>query len=167
MKKNLKKGFAKKSLGQNFLQSPEIRDKILEEAGDLVHKNILEIGPGLGFLTTKLLAAKANLTAVELDERAAETLRRDFGHKPNFQLITGDILKQDLESLFTKEGQPQPYAIIANIPYNITAPILKKMLAETSHKPDFALLMVQKEVADKICDSTKRSIKGLSFNASF
>ncbi len=142
-----RKTFAKKSLGQNFLQSSKIRDQILESVGDLKGKNILEIGPGLGFLTNKLVAKNANLTAVELDDRAVELLQRDFGHRENFHLIHGDFLKQDLDVLFQKE----PYSIIANIPYNITSPILKKVLSCTKHKPDTMTLMVQKEVAEKIC----------------
>lgn len=154
----MKKGFAKKSLGQNFLQSTEIRNKILEEAGNINQKNILEIGPGLGFLTTKLLQEKANVTAIELDKRAIEILQRDFSHKENFRLIHNDVLKQDFDELFPKNE----YQIIANIPYNITSPILKKTLSQTKNKPKYALLMVQKEVAEKICNPKKRSILSIS-----
>jgi 16S rRNA (adenine1518-N6/adenine1519-N6)-dimethyltransferase len=158
-----RKSFAKKSLGQNFLQSSKIRDQILESFGDLKDKNILEIGPGLGFLTNKLVAKKANLTAVELDDRAVELLKQDFGHRDNFHLIHGDFLKQDLDVIFPKEN----YSIIANIPYNITSPILKKVLANTKNKPDTMTLMVQKEVAEKIGipkkgKPWKRSILSLS-----
>lgn len=164
-----KQGFAKKSFGQNFLQSTEIRDQILDAAGDLEGKNILEIGPGLGFLTTKLLATKANVTAIELDTRAVEILNRDFEHKENFHLIQGNVLDQDLDNLkFPNPGikvTPIPglksYAIIANIPYNITAPILRKILEKTVNKPEFAILMVQKEVAQKLCDQ-KRSILSIA-----
>ncbi len=152
------KPFAKKSLGQNFLHNTEIRKRILEAAGDLKGKNILEIGPGLGFLTTKLVGAGANVIAVELDERAVKVLQSDFGHKPNFHLIQGDILKQDLDAIF----EQKMYSIIANIPYNITSHLLRKLLAETKHKPVFALLMVQKEVAEKICETRKKSILSLS-----
>ncbi len=65
-----KSHFAKKALGQNFLNNTQIRENILEEAGDISDKNILEIGPGLGFLTSSLLATKTNLTAIEMDDRA-------------------------------------------------------------------------------------------------
>jgi len=155
--------FAKKSLGQNFLQSSKIRDQILESVGDLKDKEILEIGPGLGFLTNKLVAKKANLTAVELDDRAVELLERDFGHRENFHLLHGDILRQDLDELF----KGKTYSIIANIPYNITSPILKKALANTKNKPETMTLMVQKEVAEKLCPPAnnkpwKRSILSLS-----
>ncbi len=158
-----RKSFAKKSLGQNFLQSTKIRDQILESVGDLKDKEILEIGPGLGFLTNKLVAKKANLTAVELDDRAVELLTKDFGHRENFHLIHGDILKQDLDEIF----ESKKYSIIANIPYNITSPILKKALAKTKNKPQMMTLMVQKEVAEKLCPPSnnkpwKRSILSLS-----
>ena len=149
--------FAKKSLGQNFLQSSEIRDQILEAAGDIKNKTILEIGPGLGFLTAKLLSSGAQLTAIELDDRASELLKKEFGHMDNLKLIQGDILDQSLDAIFEQEK----YSIIANIPYNITAPILRKCLAETTNQPEFLLLMVQKEVAKKLV-SKKRSILSIS-----
>jgi 16S rRNA (adenine1518-N6/adenine1519-N6)-dimethyltransferase len=166
-----KKSFAKKSLGQNFLQSSKVRDRILESVGDLKDKNILEIGPGLGFLTNKLIAKKANVTAIELDERAVEILQKDFGHRDNFHLIHGDFLKQDLDKLFEQKEPAlvkmgnKKYSIIANIPYNITSPILKKVLANTTNKPESMTLMVQKEVGKKICPhgkNFKRSILSLS-----
>ncbi len=147
--------FAKKSLGQNFLQNTEIRDNIVAAAGDLEGKEILEIGPGLGFLTAKLLSTKANLTAIELDERAIEILNRDFQHKDNFHLIHGSILDLDLDEIFGN----REYGVIANIPYHITSPILKRLLAETKNRPQFAILMVQKEVAQKLCDKKNSILK--------
>lgn len=151
--------FAKKSLGQNFLQSPEIREKILTEAGNISEKNILEIGPGLGFLTTKLLQQKPKkIKAIELDPRSVKILTKDFGHMKHFELIQGDILQQDIDVLWGEE----PYAVIANIPYNITSPIVRKFLANTRNRPEFMILMVQKEVGEKICNPTKRSLLSLS-----
>ncbi len=148
--------FAKKSLGQNFLKSSLIRDDILDVAGDIKGKKILEIGPGLGFLTTKLLESGAELTAVELDPRACKVLTHDFGQRENFTLIPGDILQQHIEDIF-----PDAYSVIANIPYNITGPILRKFLSKSPNKPDFMILMVQKEVAEKIV-AKKRSILSIS-----
>ena len=190
--------FAKKSLGQNFLNSTTIRDQILEQAGDISGKNILEIGPGLGFLTEALLAAGAHVTAVELDDRVIEVLGEKFRNgiksvplnkgeskggsfinkpsvspfsretknttEPQFTLIHDSILSQDLDKLF----EQKKYSCIANIPYNITGPILRKLFAETENQPEFALLMVQKEVAQKICPKLhpkkglKRSILSIS-----
>ncbi len=156
--KKRKAHFAKKSLGQNFLNNTQVRDDILEQAGDISGENILEIGPGLGFLTSALLKAKANLTAIETDERSVRILEREFGHKENFHLILANFLKFDLDEHFKNKK----YAIIANIPYNITNPIIKKVLSETKNKPEFCILMVQKEVAQKICKTEKRSILSIS-----
>ena len=156
----MSKTFAKKSLGQNFLQSTTIRQQIIDLAGDIRGQNILEIGPGLGFLTTKLLKVGANLTAVELDPRACEFLKRDFGHMDTFRLVEGSILDIDLDKIFDQEQNR--YSVIANIPYHITAPIIRKLLAETKNKPEYAILMVQKEVAHKITNPDKRSILSIS-----
>ncbi len=138
--------FAKKDLGQNFLNDPILRDRIIDLAGDIKGKEILEVGPGLGFLTEEILKRGANLTAVELDERSVEILNKKFAGFSNFNLIQGSILDQDLDKLFAQKK----YSVIANIPYNITAPILRKFFAETKNKPEMAILMVQKEVAEKI-----------------
>lgn len=150
--------YAKKHLGQNFLHSTTIRQNIVDAAGEIADKNVLEIGPGLGFLTTSLLKSKANLTAVELDERNVRTLQADLGHKPNFKLIQGDILQQDLDQMFGTNS----YQVIANIPYNITSPIIRKLFSETKNKPTNAILMVQKEVAERIVNTKKKTMLSLS-----
>lgn len=158
--------FAKKDLGQNFLQSTEVREKIMMESGDIKGKNVLEIGPGLGFLTEALLDAGAILTAVEFDERAVRFLENKYGNYPNFTLIEGSILDINIDEIFKDE----PWQTVANIPYHITSPILRKLLSETMNKPKSCVLMVQKEVAEKIartrCGKEKfiesRSILSLS-----
>ena len=142
-----RKGFAKKSLGQNFLQSTEVRDAIIDLAGDPFPEVVLEIGPGLGFMTNKLVKKAKRFVAVEMDDRAVELLHRDFDHRDNFELIQGDILQQDIDGIF----EQQNYSVIANNPYNITSPILRKFLADTDNRPEQMILMVQKEVAEKIC----------------
>lgn len=144
--------FAKKSLGQNFLNSVEIRDRIISSAGDLQGKNVLEIGPGLGFLTEELLKAGSHLTAIELDERVIDRLRKKFADFSDFELVHGSILDQNLDETFEQKN----YSVIANIPYHITSPILRKLLAETKNSADFCILMVQKEVAEKICPKIKK-----------
>ncbi len=175
MRNKKQNGFAKKSLGQNFLNSTAVRDQILGlaytssedslEDGDFTKdfpQNVLEIGPGLGFMTNQLIKkAKNRFVAVEMDDRAVELLHRDFDHRDNFELIHGDILRQDIDSIF----EQQNYSVIANIPYNITSPILRKFLSKTKNKPDQMILMVQKEVADKITVDPfngKRSILSIS-----
>ncbi len=158
--------FAKKDLGQNFLQSIPVRDGILLEAGEIEGKHVLEIGPGLGFLTGALLDAGAKLTAVEFDPRAVNYLEQKFGYHPNFNLIHDSILDVDLDEIFGDN----PWQTVANIPYHITSPIIKKLLAETKNRPTSPVLMVQQEVAKKIartrCAAEKivesRSILSLS-----
>lgn len=145
-KKHTQKGFAKKEFGQNFLQNSWVRDQIIKAAPPLKNQNILEIGPGLGFLTSALLKAKAQVTAVEIDPRAAEILKREFPNKENLTLIEGDILQISLDEVF----RGKDYAVIANIPYNITSYLIRRLLSETKNKPQYCILMVQKEVAEKI-----------------
>ncbi len=138
--------FAKKKLGQNFLNDPVLRDRIIDLAGDIKSREILEVGPGLGFLTEEILRRGANLTAIELDIRSIDILNKKFADFKNLKLIHGSILEQDLDRIFAQKN----YSVIANIPYNITAPILRKFFSETKNKPQTAILMVQKEVAEKI-----------------
>ncbi len=151
--------FAKKSLGQNFLIDAGVREAILDAGGDLQAAHVLEIGPGLGALTKPLLDRARHLTAVELDQRAVRRLTTQLGGRENFTLIPADFLDWDLGGYFGEK----PYVCIANIPYNITNPIIRKLLSDRAHQPEFALLMVQKEVGEKICcKKGKRSILSLS-----
>lgn len=140
---------AKKTLGQNFLSNPAIADKILTagkvEKGD----NILEVGPGMGFLTSALIEAGAIVTAVEKDDRLISPLKAKF---PQITLIHGDILT------YTHSGD---YKIIANIPYYITGEFFRRFLQNTA-QPSLMIIMVQKEVAERIARDEKESILSLS-----
>lgn len=147
-----KKFRTKHSLGQNFLVSKETIDEILSHADS--SDNVLEIGPGIGFVTEKLVQKVKKLVAVELDFDAVSYLDKKLSDFKNFTLIQGDILKTDIPSLFD-EGQK--IKVIANIPYYITTPILLHLLGEIddiSHKTrlmtDEIILMVQLEVAKRI-----------------
>ena len=146
----------KKRLGQNFLVSKDVIDEILSfvKADDTV----LEIGPGAGFVTEKLVIKAKKVAAVELDEDAVNLLNKNlFGYK-NFKLIQNDILKTDLEEIFKDEiKENKKIKVIANIPYYITTPILLYLLGEiddVSYKyrklTDEIILMVQYEVAKRI-----------------
>lgn len=141
---------AKKSLGQNFLSNPHIAEDILH-AG-LVEKGekILEVGPGMGFLTEALIKKGALVTAIEKDDRLIPILKEKF---PEITLVHGDIL----------EYIPEPgYKIIANIPYYITGEFLRRFLQEMA-QPSLMVLMVQKEVAERIvARDHKESILSLS-----
>ena len=135
---------ARHALSQNFLADPDVLDAILAEADPPPGRRILEIGPGLGLLTGGLLAAGAEVTAVELDRGLAAFLRERFEGVETLRLIEGDALDQDLVRLV----EP-PYDVVANLPYHITSPILHALLGGPP-RPERLVLMVQREVAERI-----------------
>jgi 16S rRNA (adenine1518-N6/adenine1519-N6)-dimethyltransferase len=147
---------AKKSLGQNFLKSKEAL-RALIEAGDVTANDIiLEVGPGKGVLTRELIEKAKKVIAVEKDARLIEFLHTEFKDavaSGKLEIIEKDILEYDPESL-KKEGEQ--YKIIANIPYYITGTFLQKFL-ESSFQPSRMVIMLQKEVADRI---VARDIQG-------
>jgi 16S rRNA (adenine1518-N6/adenine1519-N6)-dimethyltransferase len=138
---------ARHSLSQNFLADPVVLEAILAEADPAPGARILEIGPGLGFLTGGLLDAGAAVTAVELDRGLAAFLRERYDAdlaSGALRLIEGDALDEDLTRLV-----PPPYDVVANLPYHVTSPILHRLLGGTP-RPDRLVLMVQREVAERI-----------------
>ncbi len=152
---------AKKRLGQNFLIEPEIVEKITSnvEAEDVV----LEIGPGLGFVTEKLVNLAKKVVAVELDEDAIKVLEKNLGKKENFTLIHSDILKTNLKDIFKEEFEHgKKIKVVANIPYYITSPIIAHLLGEIDeinnenrNMIDEIILMVQYEVALRLVANEK------------
>lgn len=145
---------AKKSLSQNFLIDQNILNKLIKEANVSERDLVVEIGPGPGAITEKLLEAGASVLAIELDPKMAEGLRR-FSSNERFQLVKGDILKTDLAEL-TKN---QPFKVVANLPYNITSPILSHLF-DASELLTEAYVFVQKEVADRITAQAKEKAYG-------
>jgi 16S rRNA (adenine1518-N6/adenine1519-N6)-dimethyltransferase len=138
---------ARHGLSQNFLTDPDILEAIVAEADPQVGDRILEIGPGLGFLTGALLDAGAHVTAVELDRGLAAYLRDRFADDlaaERLRLVEGDALDQELTRL-----ESPPYEVVANLPYHITSPILHRLLGG-SPRPQRLVLMVQREVAERI-----------------
>lgn len=135
-------------LGQHFLRSKSIIDRIVAEAGLKEGEAVLEVGPGEGVLTERLLASGAHVTVIELDPHLCEKLLRRWGDEPRFRLVEGDVLKVDLspEELF---GQPDAYALIANLPYYLSSPLLFRLAARRK-SINRMLLMVQKEIADRL-----------------
>jgi len=141
---------ARHGLSQNFLADTDVLEAILVEAGvgtdDRVQR-VIEIGPGLGFLTGGLLDGGVSVIAVELDRGLAAFLRERFAEEiggDRLRLIEGDALDQDLVHL-----APPPYDVVANLPYHITSPILHALLGEPP-RPRRLVLMVQREVAERI-----------------
>jgi 16S rRNA (adenine1518-N6/adenine1519-N6)-dimethyltransferase len=155
---------AKKSLGQNFLKSEPALRKIVE-AGEIKPDDIiLEIGPGKGALTKKLLASSFQVIAVEKDFSLCELLKSKFKKEISLgklKLINEDILDFNV----SYQLQTTSYKLIANIPYNITGAILKKFLTE-KNQPKRMVLMVQHEVAKRIiANDKKESILSISVKA--
>jgi len=156
---------AKKSLGQNFLKSKLALTKIVE-AGEVNSEDIiLEVGPGKGVLTEKLLAVAKKVIAVEKDDRLIPFLQEKFAQEiteGKLEIIHGDILdfSPTVYSL-----QSTDYKVIANIPYYITGQFLRKFL-ETDYQPERIVVMVQKEIAQRIvANDGKESLLSISVKA--
>jgi 16S rRNA (adenine1518-N6/adenine1519-N6)-dimethyltransferase len=133
---------AKKKLGQNFLTDRNIPRKIIRESGIQPGDRVLEIGPGFGALTTAILETVPSFTAIEKDPELVKFIREEH---PQIELIEGDFLKVPLEPL-AAEGK---LAVLGNIPYSITSPILFRLL-DNRHLISSATLMMQHEVAQRI-----------------
>ena len=138
---------ARHRLSQNFLADVEVLEGILAEAAPQPGRGVLEISPGLGFLTGGLLAAGVAVTAVELDSGLAAFLRDAYVTElgaGQLRLIEGDALDQHLVGLVAP-----PYDVVANLPYHITSPIMHRLLG-TGPRAERLVLMVQREVAERI-----------------
>lgn len=135
----------RRSLSQNFLTDAAALDAIVEAAELAPGDQVVEVGPGLGVLTRRLLAAGASVLAVELDPRLAAYLRRELGAVPGFNLIEADAL-----TLHPREAFPGlDFKLVANIPYHITSPLLHAFL-EGDRPPSLTVLLVQAEVAERV-----------------
>lgn len=156
-----------KHLGQNFLTSKKIVEEIIRVADIKPDDVILEVGPGKGILTEAILEKipKGKLIAIEKDKRLVEYLRTKFSGSKAFNLIHGDILKIDICKLFENCLKIGNYKIVANIPYYLTSRLLRQFL-ESDCQPSKMVLMVQKEVAERIVARDKKeSILSISVKA--
>lgn len=141
--------WAKKGLGQNFLIDEKALEAIVD-AGDLKNSdNVIEVGPGTGFLTERLVSKVNKLTSVELDKDMVGILEEKFEDVGNLEIVNSDILNYEVTL--------DDYKVIANIPYYITSPLLKKFL-QAKKKPTVIVVLVQKEVAEKVCGQTGKSL---------
>ena len=135
-----------KSLGQNFLINPEIIKKIIDASGVKPKDNVIEVGPGPGILTMALLEAEAKVIAIELDDRLIPHLQELKKTNPHLNVVHADALKTELPT--------EPYKLVANIPYYITSPLISHYLQPKNPgelRPQTIVLLIQKEVAQKIC----------------
>lgn len=145
----------RKQFGQHWLQSEAALRKIIEAAALRAADRVLEIGPGRGALTRFLLPLVSAVVAVEIDRDLCHFLVQKFGSAENFLLLSGDILSLDLTAAL-RDFPPfrAPNKVVANIPYNITGPILEQLLGSIRqpHTPAFEqiVLLLQKEVAARL-----------------
>ncbi|MSR81593.1 MAG: ribosomal RNA small subunit methyltransferase A [Candidatus Latescibacteria bacterium] len=137
----------RKRFGQHFLADQNIAERIVALVQPLPGDLVLEIGPGRGVLTQRLVARGGRLVAVEIDRDLVAYLRQRLT-SPDFRLIEGDILDLDLAQLLREEDRER-LLVVGNLPYNITAPLLFGMLARADHIRS-AVLMVQQEVARRL-----------------
>lgn len=143
---------ANKRLGQNFLISDSAVEEIINSAQIEKNNYVIEIGPGLGTLTSKLLERAGKVTCIELDDRMITILNDRFSLYDNFELINEDILKIDLKKLIDENlsnNNLDKVKIVANLPYYITTPIVMKLLNDKLNL-DSITIMVQKEVAERL-----------------
>ena len=138
-----------KKFGQNFLTDDSVVDNIAELSGLTDNDSVLEIGPGIGTLTHRLLQTAKKVVSVEIDSGLIPVLSDTLSEFDNFEVINSDILKLDLKSLIAEKfGGDAPF-VIANLPYYITSPIIMYIL-ESKINFKKIVVMVQKEVADRL-----------------
>jgi 16S rRNA (adenine1518-N6/adenine1519-N6)-dimethyltransferase len=145
-------------LGQHFLKDASVAERIVDSLGDVSQSTVLEIGPGGGALTSRLVRRARRVIAIETDRVLAAQLRMNFSQTPNIEVIEGDILAVDLDTLFgPRPGSTRPgmeltkdcVRVVGNLPYYITSDILLHLFRYRKYF-ELIVLMVQKEVADRL-----------------
>ena len=156
---------ARKQFGQHWLKSEKALNRIVSSAELTQSDRVLEIGAGTGILTRQLISQAQAVVAVEIDRDLCPILVQKFGKSENFLLLQGDFLNLDLDELLQPFPPFQhPRKVVANIPYNITGPILERLLGTISDPNpnpfDSIVLLLQKEVALRICASSNSAHYG-------
>ena len=152
---NDNKLYAKKKFGQNFLKDQNILSKIIEAAGLDKETLVIEIGPGLGSLTERLCEAAGFVLAYEIDTDLIPILNNNLKEHNNFVVINKDILEVDINKDINEyEDKYKKIVLVANLPYYITTPIILGMLEKTNKIKKY-VMMIQLEVADRICGKPK------------
>lgn len=145
---------ANKELGQNFLINEEVINNIVDSSEIKKDDMVIEIGPGLGTLTKRLLDKAGKVLCIELDTKMIKILEDRFSEYENFELINQDVLKVDLEQIIeqNKKTNIKNVKIVANLPYYITTPIIMRLLEEKLDIESITV-MIQKEVADRLIET--------------
>ena len=146
----------RKKFGQHWLKSEPILAQIVAAAELQASDRVLEIGPGTGVLTRRLVSQAQHVVAVELDYDLCRQLTTQFAKTQNLLLLQGDFLQLDLaQQLVLANDLPMPNKVVANIPYYITGPILERLLGTIArphpHPFDNIVLLVQREIAQRLC----------------
>lgn len=139
-----------KKYGQNFLIDENVLDKIIYNADIQIGDLVIEIGPGLGNLTKRLCERAGHVVAVEIDENMVKILEKEYDYIKNLTVLNEDIMKTDLSAVISKFPTLNKVKVVANLPYYITTPIIMKLLEEKLNI-DLIEVMVQKEVAERLC----------------
>lgn len=147
---------AKKKYGQNFLEDTTLLEEMMSYCNVSKDTEVIEIGPGLGFLTGKLIEQSKNITAFEIDDDLIPILTNKFSKNENFLLVHEDFMEVDLKKYIENKKNIK---VIANIPYYITSPIVNKLIEHRENIKEI-YLMVQKEVAERI--ASKHNSKNMS-----
>jgi 16S rRNA (adenine1518-N6/adenine1519-N6)-dimethyltransferase len=141
----------KKSLGQNFISDSAILDRMIQSAQLNSSKAVIEIGPGIGALTQQLAQVAGSVLAVEIDQRLIPVLSHTLAAYPHVHIVHGDILKINLKDHLPADfAQLTGVSVVANLPYYITTPIIFKLL-EDKLLFEYIVIMIQKEVAERLC----------------
>jgi 16S rRNA (adenine1518-N6/adenine1519-N6)-dimethyltransferase len=136
-----------KKYGKNYLISPAVDERIVNAAQLGSNETVLEIGPGKGVLTSLMTDRCRKVWAVEIDPRLVETLTTMFGQNEKIKIVNHDILQYDLDEMIKESDRP--FRVVANLPYNITVPILEKLIDCRQHIASI-IVMVQKEMAERL-----------------
>mgnify|MGYP001099223652 FL=1 len=143
---------ANKNYGQNFLVDENVVSGIVQNAEVSKNDLVIEIGPGLGTLTSYLLENAGKVICIELDTHMLKILNDRFSLYTNFELINDDVLKVNLKELISQNSEFENVKVVANLPYYITTPIIMKLLEDKLNLTSITV-MVQKEVAERLTEA--------------
>lgn len=149
---------AKKSLGQNFLRDSVVIDRIVASLNPVPGETVIEIGPGRGALTEQLLKTGAHVVAIEIDRELVPVLRTQFHFEANFRVVEDDILQCEIPGLLKSENKA-PVKIVGNLPYNISTPIIQRLIEQRAIAKQI-VVMLQREVVSRLTAEPGDSERG-------